>query len=58
MHLKNNKNIAIISFDIPAIADDLESSLNNPALKNQVLINKEKISLIGINTIVLSNNLL
>ena len=43
MHLKNNKNIAIISFDIPAIADDLESSLNNPALKNQVLNNKEKI---------------
>ena len=43
MHLKNNKNIAIIAFDIPAIADDLESSLNNPALKNQVLNNNEKI---------------
>ena len=43
MHLKNNKNIAIISFDIPAIADDLESSLNNPALKNQVLKNNQKI---------------
>ena len=43
MHLKNNKNIAIISFDISAIADDLQSSLNNPALKNQVLKNNQKI---------------
>ncbi|MDA0941965.1 MAG: PD-(D/E)XK nuclease family protein [Proteobacteria bacterium] len=43
MHLKNNKNIAIISFDISLIADDLESSLNNPVLKNQVLNNNEKI---------------
>ena len=45
MHLKNNKNIAIISFDISLIADDLESSLNNPVLKNQVL-NKKNIGYI------------